>query len=82
MLLPLLPSPPPPYLPAMHVARLSSRAVVRVSGPDARAFLHVLVTQDVENTLIPWMQPKLSVDDEDVPFMESILRPLFNAEKQ
>ncbi|MFN8874305.1 MAG: folate-binding protein, partial [Brevundimonas sp.] len=33
----------------MHVARLSSRAVVRVSGPDARAFLHGLVTQDVES---------------------------------
>ena len=49
MLLPLLPSPPPPYLPAMHVARLSSRAVVRVSGPDARAFLHGLLTQDVES---------------------------------
>jgi len=32
----------------MPVARLSSRALVRVSGPDARSFLHGLLTQDVE----------------------------------
>jgi len=36
----------------MHVARLSSRALVRITGPDARSFLHGLVTQDVE-TLAP-----------------------------
>jgi folate-binding protein YgfZ len=32
----------------MPVARLSSRALVRVAGPDARSFLHTLLTQDVE----------------------------------
>ena len=32
----------------MPVARLSSRALVRVAGPDARSFLHNLLTQDVE----------------------------------
>jgi folate-binding protein YgfZ len=32
----------------MPVARLSSRALVRVSGPDAWSFLHSLLTQDVE----------------------------------
>lgn len=31
-----------------HTARLDSRALVRVSGPDARPFLHNLLTQDVE----------------------------------
>ncbi|MBX3476334.1 MAG: folate-binding protein YgfZ [Brevundimonas sp.] len=36
----------------MPVARLSSRALVRISGPDARPFLHNLLTQDVE-TLAP-----------------------------
>jgi folate-binding protein YgfZ len=35
-----------------HIARLESRALVRVSGPDARPFLHGLLTQDVE-TLTP-----------------------------
>ena len=35
-----------------HIARLDSRAMVRVSGPDARDFLHNLLTQDVE-TLAP-----------------------------
>ena len=35
-----------------RIARLDSRAVVKVSGPDARAFLHNLLTQDVE-TLAP-----------------------------
>jgi len=30
------------------IARLDSRALIRVSGPDARAFLHNLLTQDVE----------------------------------
>lgn len=30
------------------IARLDSRAVVRVTGPDARPFLHNLLTQDVE----------------------------------
>lgn len=34
------------------VARLDSRALVKVSGPDARPFLHNLLTQDVE-TLQP-----------------------------
>lgn len=33
-------------------ARLNSRALIRVSGPDARPFLHNLLTQDVE-TLAP-----------------------------
>ena len=32
----------------MPIARLSSRALIRVSGPDARGFLHNLLTQDVE----------------------------------
>lgn len=36
----------------MPVARLPSRALVRISGPDARPFLHNLLTQDVE-TLAP-----------------------------
>ncbi|HYC97789.1 folate-binding protein [Brevundimonas sp.] len=31
-----------------HIARLDSRALIRVSGPDARPFLHNLLTQDVE----------------------------------
>lgn len=31
-----------------RIARLHSRALVRVSGPDARPFLHNLLTQDVE----------------------------------
>lgn len=31
-----------------RIARLNSRALIRVSGPDARAFLHNLLTQDVE----------------------------------
>ncbi|MFP5296731.1 MAG: YgfZ/GcvT domain-containing protein, partial [Alphaproteobacteria bacterium] len=35
-----------------RIARLDSRALVRVSGPDARPFLHNLLTQDVE-TLAP-----------------------------
>jgi folate-binding protein YgfZ len=35
-----------------RIARLDSRALVRVSGPDARSFLHGLLTQDVE-TLAP-----------------------------
>ena len=30
------------------IARLDSRALIRVSGPDARPFLHNLLTQDVE----------------------------------
>lgn len=39
-----------PYLDAMtaRIARLDSRALIRVSGPDARPFLHNLLTQDVE----------------------------------
>ena len=39
-----------PYLDVMipHIASLPSRALVRVSGPDARVFLHTLLTQDVE----------------------------------
>lgn len=36
----------------MPIARLDSRALIRVSGPDARPFLHNLLTQDVE-TLAP-----------------------------
>jgi len=32
----------------VHIARLDSRALIRVSGPDARPFLHNLLTQDVE----------------------------------
>ena len=35
-----------------RIARLDTRALVRVAGPDARRFLHGLVTQDVE-TLAP-----------------------------
>ena len=31
-----------------RIAALSSRALIRVSGPDARPFLHNLLTQDVE----------------------------------
>ncbi len=44
----------PPYLDRMitRIARLDSRALIRVSGPDARPFLHNLLTQDVE-TLAP-----------------------------
>lgn len=39
-----------PYLEAMtaRIARLNSRALIRVSGPDARPFLHNLLTQDIE----------------------------------
>jgi len=39
-----------PYLRRMttRIARLDSRALIRVSGPDARPFLHNLLTQDVE----------------------------------
>ena len=36
----------------LHIARLSSRALIRVAGPDARPFLQGLLTQDVE-TLAP-----------------------------
>ena len=32
----------------MSIARLDSRALIRISGPDARPFLHNLLTQDVE----------------------------------
>ncbi|MDY6922718.1 MAG: folate-binding protein [Pseudomonadota bacterium] len=32
----------------VRIARLDSRALIRVSGPDARPFLHNLLTQDVE----------------------------------
>lgn len=31
-----------------RIARLDSRAVVRITGPDARSFLHNLLTQDIE----------------------------------
>ncbi|HWW12716.1 MAG TPA: folate-binding protein, partial [Brevundimonas sp.] len=31
-----------------RIARLSSRALIRVAGPDAKPFLHNLLTQDVE----------------------------------
>ena len=43
-----------PYLDPMtsYITRLDSRALIRVSGPDARPFLHNLLTQDVE-TLTP-----------------------------
>jgi folate-binding protein YgfZ len=43
-----------PYLGFMttRIARLDSRALIRVSGPDARPFLHTLLTQDVD-TLAP-----------------------------
>ena len=39
-----------PYLGTMttRIARLESRALIRVSGPDARPYLHNLLTQDVE----------------------------------
>lgn len=39
-----------PYLDPMtaRIARLDSRALIRVAGPDARPFLHTLLTQDVE----------------------------------
>ncbi|KQY84556.1 folate-binding protein YgfZ [Brevundimonas sp. Root1423] len=37
---------------APRIARLDSRALIRVTGPDARPFLHNLLTQDVE-TLAP-----------------------------
>jgi hypothetical protein len=33
---------------ALRIARLDSRALIRVTGPDARPFLHNLLTQDVE----------------------------------
>ena len=32
----------------LRIARLDSRALIRVSGPEARPFLHNLLTQDVE----------------------------------
>jgi hypothetical protein len=32
----------------LHIARLSSRALIRVAGPDARSFLQGLLTQDIE----------------------------------
>ncbi len=38
--------------PATHVARLESRALIAVSGPEWRSFLQGLITQDVE-TLAP-----------------------------
>ena len=38
----------PAYLGTMPVARLSSRALIAVTGPEARPFLHNLLTQDVE----------------------------------
>ena len=43
-----------PYLGSMttRIAHLDSRALIRVSGPGARPFLHGLLTQDVE-TLVP-----------------------------
>ena len=39
-----------PYLDPMttRIARLDSRALIRVAGPDARSFLHTLLTRDVE----------------------------------
>ena len=39
-----------PYLGSMNarIARLHSRALIRVSGPDARSFLNNLLTQDVQ----------------------------------
>ena len=40
------------YLGPMPVALLSSRALIAVTGPDARPFLHNLLTQDVE-TIAP-----------------------------
>jgi len=33
----------------IQIARLDSRALIRVSGPDARPFLHNLLTQDVDS---------------------------------
>ncbi|HEX8660848.1 MAG TPA: folate-binding protein, partial [Brevundimonas sp.] len=33
---------------APRIARLDSRALIRVTGPDTRPFLHNLLTQDVE----------------------------------
>lgn len=33
---------------SLRIARLDARALVRVTGPDARPFLHTLLTQDVE----------------------------------
>ena len=33
----------------MPVARLTSRSLIRVAGPEARSFLHNLLTQDVES---------------------------------
>ena len=36
----------------MPIARLDSRALIRISGPDARPFLHNLLTQNIE-TLQP-----------------------------
>ena len=32
-----------------RIAHLASRTLVRISGPDARSFLHTLLTQDVES---------------------------------
>ena len=37
---------------SLQIAQLTDRAVVRVTGPDARSFLHNLLTQDLE-TLAP-----------------------------
>lgn len=37
-----------PYITDMPIARLHSRALVRISGPDWRSFLQGLLTQDVE----------------------------------
>jgi len=44
------------YLEGMstRITRLDSRALIRVSGPDARPFLHNLLTQDTES-LAPGM---------------------------
>lgn len=36
----------------MPVARLDSRALIAVTGPDARTFLHGLLTQDVESVAV------------------------------
>jgi folate-binding Fe-S cluster repair protein YgfZ len=33
---------------SVRIAHLNSRALIRVSGPDAKPFLHNLLTQDVE----------------------------------
>ena len=46
----------------MSIARLDSRALIRVTGPDARPFLHNLLTQDVE-TLEPGDVLEIKVDD-------------------